>query len=166
MRSLRSTTHPQPVLFVDDSPRDTEIALAALKRYRLANPVVAVRDGVEALDFLESSGAWSRRPAEAPALVLLDLRMPRMDGIEVLHRMRSIPDLATIPVIVMTSSREESDMLASYGFNVVSYVVKPVDFAGVLEAIRPLDACSIVLESFPAQGGDAESPCSPKAHEA
>src|SRR5262245_3347940 len=113
------------ILLVEDSVRDAEMVLHALSDHHLANDVVHVRDGVEALDYLHRRGQFAARLEHQPALVLLDLKMPRLDGMEVLREMKSAPDLKTIPVVVMTSSREQGDLLRSYELGVNAFVVKP-----------------------------------------
>ena len=118
----------QRILLVDDSPRDTELALDALAQYNLANEVVAVRDGAEALDYLYRRGQFADRANSQPAVVLLDLKMPKVDGIDVLRQIKSDPQLKIIPVVVMTSSREEQDLVNSYQLGVNAYIVKPVHF--------------------------------------
>jgi CheY-like chemotaxis protein len=124
------------ILLVEDSLEDAELALAGLADHHLANEVLHVRDGVEALDYLYRRGAFADRPSGDPALVLLDLKMPRLDGTEVLRQMKSDPDLKMIPVVVMTSSREEGDLLRTYALGVNAYVVKPVTFHEFVDAVR------------------------------
>ena len=116
------------ILLVEDSSADAEMTLRTLKKRGIANTVEWVRNGVEALDFLFCQNAYAGRPTGHPRMVLLDLKMPLMDGLQVLERMKSDPRTRTIPVVMMTSSREEGDLLASYRLGVNSYVVKPVDF--------------------------------------
>ena len=116
------------ILLVEDSSADAEMTLRTLKKRGIANTVEWVRNGVEALDFLFCENAYAGRPSGHPRMVLLDLKMPLMDGLQVLERMKSDPRTRTIPVVMMTSSREEGDLLASYQLGVNSYVVKPVDF--------------------------------------
>jgi len=120
--------HLQRILLVDDSPRDTEMALDALATYNLANEVVTLRDGAEALDYLYRRGPFADRTNEQPAVILLDLKMPKVDGLEVLRQIKGDPDLKAIPVVMMTSSREEQDLIKSYHLGVNAYVVKPVGF--------------------------------------
>jgi CheY-like chemotaxis protein len=126
------------ILLVDDSLRDTELALDALAQHNLANEVIALHDGVEALDYLYRRGRFADRPPGNPAVVLLDLKMPRLDGIEVLRQIKSDPQLKMIPVVVLTSSREEQDLVTSYGLGVNAYVVKPVQFQAFVEAVKVL----------------------------
>lgn len=126
------------ILLVEDNPLDAELALDALREARLANPVVHVRDGVEALEWLYARGAHARRPKGDPAVVLLDLKMPRMDGFEVLREIRSSDDLRCLPVVVLSSSREESDLARSWDLGVNAYVVKPVDVGQFFAAVQTL----------------------------
>ena len=126
------------ILLVEDSAADAEMTLRTLKRRGIANTVEWVRDGVEAMDWLHSRNGYSDRPDGHPKLVLLDLKMPRMDGLQLLEAMKSDSFTRSIPVVMMTSSREEGDLLASYGLGVNSYVVKPVDFADFAERIAQI----------------------------
>lgn len=139
------------ILLVEDSPRDAEMTIDALREYHLANDVVHARDGAEALDYLYGRGSFANRPKEAPAVVLLDLKMPKIGGMEVLQRMKADPILRTIPVVVMTSSREEPDLVRSYELGVNAYVVKPVRFPEFVEAVKQLGAFWAVLNEGPAQ---------------
>ena len=124
------------ILLVDDSPRDIELALDALAHNHLANEVVALRDGAEALDYLYRRGEFADRGKGNPAVVMLDLKMPKVDGIEVLRQIKSDPQLKMIPVVVMTSSREEQDLVKSYELGVNAYIVKPVQFPEFVEAVK------------------------------
>jgi CheY-like chemotaxis protein len=137
------------ILLVDDSPRDIELVLDALAQNSLANEVVALRDGVELLDYLYRRGPFADRSAGNPAVVLLDLKMPRVNGIEVLRQIKSDPELKTIPVVVMTSSREESDVAASYHLGVNAYIAKPVHFAAFVEAVKLVGAFWAVVNEPP-----------------
>jgi CheY-like chemotaxis protein len=137
------------ILFVDDSPRDTELALNALEAYNVANEVIALRDGVEALDYLHRRGAFSDRPEGNPAVVLLDLKMPRIDGAEVLRQVKSDAKLKLIPVVVLTSSREEQDLVRIYNLGVNAYVVKPVIFHAFVEAVKQVGGFWAVLNEPP-----------------
>lgn len=123
------------ILLAEDSAADAEMTMRTLKKRGIANRVVWVKDGVEALDYLFAEGAYADRPNGYPRLVLLDLKMPRMDGLQVLQRMKQDTRTQTIPVVMMTSSREEGDMLASYKLGVNSFVVKPVDFDSFAETV-------------------------------
>lgn len=126
------------ILLVEDDPKDVELTLTALEEYNLANEVVVVRDGEEALDYLFGRGAFAMRSAGNPAVLLLDLKLPKVDGLEVLNTIRSTEGLKVIPVVVLTSSREERDKVASYQLGVNAYVVKPVDFHEFVNAIKEL----------------------------
>ena len=137
------------ILLVDDSPRDTELTLDALAQHNLANEVVALRDGVEALDYLHRRGQFAGRAAGNPAVVLLDLKMPRVDGIEVLRQIKSDPQLRIIPVVVLTSSREEQDLVNSYQLGVNAYIVKPVQFQEFVEAVKLVGAFWAVVNEPP-----------------
>jgi CheY-like chemotaxis protein len=123
------------ILLVEDSAADAEMTLRTLKRRSIANDIVWVRDGVEALEFLRCEGAWTARRPVQPRLVLLDLKMPRMDGLEVLRQLKNDARTRTIPVVMMTSSQEEGDLVASYSLGVNSYIVKPVDFDSFAETV-------------------------------
>jgi CheY-like chemotaxis protein len=137
------------ILLVDDNPRDTEMAMEALAQSNLANEVVALRDGVEALDYLYRRGPFANRTNGMPAVVLLDLKMPKVDGIEVLRQIKSDPQLQMIPVVIMTSSREEQDLIKSYQLGVNSYIVKPVKFTEFVEAVKMVGAFWAVVNEPP-----------------
>lgn len=137
------------ILLVDDSPRDREMALAALEKHRLANEVVTLQDGAEALDYLYRRGEFAARPPGDPAVILLDLKMPKVDGIEVLRQIKADPALKMIPVVVMTSSREEQDLLNSYQLGVNAYVVKPVKFQAFVDAVEQVGAFWAVINEPP-----------------
>jgi CheY-like chemotaxis protein len=137
------------ILMVEDDPRDVELTLTALEEYNLANEVVVTHDGAEALDYLHCRGEFSTRSGENPAVILLDLKLPKVDGLEVLQQIKSDPKLRIIPVVVLTSSREEKDMVASYQLGVNAYVVKPVDFHEFVNAIRELGVFWAVINVPP-----------------
>ena len=127
------------VLLVEDNPHDAEMTIRALKRVNLANSLIHLKDGAEALDFIFSRGAFAgRNTAEKPKVILLDIKMPKVDGIEVLRQIKADPNTRTIPVVIMTSSKEEQDVYTSYNLGVNSYVVKPVDFEGFAKAVSEL----------------------------
>jgi DNA-binding response OmpR family regulator len=126
------------ILMVEDDPKDVELSLTALEEYNLANEVVVARDGEEALDYLYCRGKFAARPDGNPAVLLLDLKLPKVNGLEVLQQIRSDEKLKMIPVVVLTSSHEEKDMVASYKLGVNAYVVKPVDFHEFVNAIKEL----------------------------
>ena len=142
-------TELKRILLVDDSPRDTELALDALAQNNLANEVVAVRDGAEALDYLYRRGQFADRASGQPAVVLLDLKMPRVDGLDVLRQIKSDPQLKMIPVVVLTSSREEPDLVNCYQLGVNAYIVKPVQFQEFVEAVKLVGAFWAVLNEPP-----------------
>ena len=142
-------TELKRILLVDDSPRDIEMALNALAENSLANEVVVLRDGVEALDYLYRRGPFADRAVGNPAVVLLDLKMPRVDGIEVLRQIKTDPQLRMIPVVVMTSSREEQDLVTSYQLGVNAYIVKPVKFQEFVEAVKLVGAFWAVVNEPP-----------------
>ena len=123
------------ILLVEDSKADADMTMRTLKKRGIANNVEWVKNGVEAMEYLFREGAFANRPAGTPKLVLLDLKMPLMDGLQVLERMKADPRTQAIPVVMMTSSREEGDVLASYRLGVNSYVVKPVDFRDFAEMV-------------------------------
>ena len=137
------------ILLVEDDPRDVELTLTALGEYNLANEVVVTRDGEKALDYLYSRGEFSARSHDNPAVMLLDLKLPKIDGLEVLQQIRSDERLKLIPVVVLTSSHEERDMIRSYQLGVNAYVVKPVDFHEFVNAIKELGVFWAVINEPP-----------------
>jgi two-component system response regulator len=137
------------VLLVEDSVADAEMAMDALTEAHLANPVVHVEDGVECLDYLYMRGAWAEREPGDPAVVLLDIKMPRMNGLDVLTRMRENERMRRIPVVILSSSREESDLARSWDLGVNAYVIKPVDVDQFFEAVRTLGRFWAVLNEAP-----------------
>ena len=142
-------TDLKPILLVDDNPNDIELALAALAENRLANDVVVVRDGEEALDYLYHRGIFKLRARGNPAVVLLDLKLPKIDGLEVLKRIKNDSSLQQIPVVMLTSSREEQDLVRSYKLGVNAYVVKPVDFHEFVDSIKELGLFWAVINQPP-----------------
>ena len=145
---MSPVTELKRILLAEDSANDVELTLAALGP-NLANEIVVVSDGAEALDYLHGRGAYADRPPGNPALLLLDLKMPKVDGLEVLRTLKGDPRLKTIPVVMLTSSREEQDLIASYELGVNSYVVKPVDFAEFMEAVRQIGIFWAVVNEAP-----------------
>lgn len=139
----------KPILLVEDNPRDLELTLLALEQTNLANEVLSVRDGVEALDYLMRRGTYADRPVGNPAVILLDLKLPRVDGLEVLQQIKSNDDLRSIPVVMLTTSREESDLARSYKLGVNAFVVKPVILRDFMDAIRDLGVFWAVLNETP-----------------
>ncbi|WP_181706197.1 response regulator [Chthonobacter rhizosphaerae] len=139
----------RPILLVEDSPKDIELTLAALAKCQLANEIDVVRDGVEALDYLHSRGSFAGRNTGEPAVVLLDLKLPRIDGLEVLEAIKNDPNLRQIPVVMLTSSREERDLVTSYKLGVNAFVVKPVGFQAFLEAIQDIGVFWAILNEPP-----------------
>jgi CheY-like chemotaxis protein len=137
------------ILFAEDNPRDVELTLEALGDHNLANNVIVVRDGVEAMDYLRCDGKYKQRTTGNPAVLLLDIKMPRMDGIEVLRAIRSDDKLKTLPVVMLTSSREEQDLIKSYALGVNAYVVKPVDFKEFIEAVKQVGVFWAVINEVP-----------------
>ena len=126
------------ILLAEDNPMDIELTLAAMEDSNMVNRVVVVRDGVETMEYLRREGAFSNREPGLPAVLLLDIKMPKKDGLEVLREIRSDPQLKLLPVVMLTSSREDRDLLNSYTSGVNAYVVKPVNFDGFIEAIKQL----------------------------
>jgi CheY-like chemotaxis protein len=137
------------ILMVEDDPKDVELTLTALDEYHLANEVVVVRDGQEALDYLHRRGQFSTRSQENPAVILLDLKLPKVDGLEVLQQIKADESLRMVPVIVLTSSHQEKDVMRSYKLGVNAYVVKPVDFHEFVNAVKELGAFWAVVNEPP-----------------
>jgi len=137
------------ILLVEDDPRDVELTLTALEEYNLANEVVVTRDGAEALDYLYCRGEFAGRPNDNPAVLLLDLKLPKVDGLEVLQQIKSDDNLRMVPVVVLTSSREEKDMVTSYKLGVNAYVVKPVDFHEFVNAVKELGMFWAIINEPP-----------------
>ena len=137
------------ILLVEDSQADAEMAMDALREANLVNPVVHLEDGVDCLDYLYARGAWADRERLDPAVVLLDIKMPRMNGLDVLTQMRSDERMRRIPVVILSSSREESDLARSWDLGVNAYVIKPVDVDQFFEAVRTLGQFWAVLNQAP-----------------
>jgi two-component system response regulator len=144
------------ILLVEDNAQDLEMTLRALTKSKLANHIEVARDGAEALDFVFGEGSWAGRPnSRSPKLILLDLKLPKVDGLEVLQRLKSDPRTRWIPVVVLTSSQEQTDVVESYQLGVNSYIVKPVDFEGFLNAVTQLGMYWLLL-NHPASADDTE----------
>ena len=137
------------ILLVEDSPNDVELTLNALEENHLANEVVVARDGEEGLDYLYRRGIFKLRSEGNPAVVLLDLKLPKVDGLEVLEKMKSDQDFKAVPVVMLTSSREEQDLVRSYNLGVNAYVVKPVDFTDFVSALREIGLFWAVINQPP-----------------
>jgi CheY-like chemotaxis protein len=143
----------KPILLVEDNPKDVELTLAALEQSQLANEVVVLRDGAEALDFLYRRGKHESRNTVDPAVVLLDLKLPKVDGLEVLAKIKGDPAMRHTPIVMLTSSREESDLVRSYQLGVNAFVVKPVGFREFFEAIQDVGIFWAVLNEPPPRNG-------------
>src|SRR5262245_56519964 len=144
------TDQPVEILLIEDDPDDVELMLRALKTNHLANKVRVIRDGAEALDYLFATGAYAHRQTEeAPKVILLDLKLPKLNGLEVLRRIKSDQRTHAIPVVILTSSREDQDIAAGYKLGANSYIVKPVDFEEFTQAIRSLGLYWILLNQPP-----------------
>ena len=140
----------KPILFVDDSPRDTALVMEALSQCKLDKEVITLSDGVEALDYLYHRGEFCDRDGRNPSVILLDLKMPRLDGLEVLKQIKSDSKLKVIPVVMMTSSQQEADVTQSYQLGVNAYIVKPVNFDDFVETVKQLSAFWAKLNVAPA----------------
>lgn len=147
-------TELRQILLAEDNPNDVELTMAALAEHKLANQVVVVPDGAQALDFLRRTGKFADRAPGSPVVVLLDLKMPKVDGLEVLRSIKQDPALRTIPVVMLTSSREEADLVRSYEYGTNAYVVKPVGFQEFVEAVKQLGFFWAVLNEPPASDPD------------
>ena len=141
------------ILLAEDNPKDVELTLEALSEHNLANHVVVVKDGVEAMEYLRYEGNYKLRNQGNPAVLLLDIKMPRMDGIEVLKAVRSDDKLKTIPVVILTSSREEPDLKKCYELGVNAYVVKPVNFKDFIEAVKQIGIFWALINELPPEQG-------------
>ena len=149
------------ILLVEDDPNDVELTLSALREHHIANEVTVTRDGEEALDYLFRRGAYESREPGEPAVVLLDLKLPKVSGMEVLESIKDDPKLRTLPVVVLTSSREEQDLVKSYDLGTNAYVVKPVDFHDFVEAVRQVGLFWVVTNQPPP--GSIGLSCEPHA---
>jgi CheY-like chemotaxis protein len=137
------------ILMVEDDPKDVELTLMALEGHNLANEVIVTRDGEEALDYLYRRGKYTTRSSDHPAVILLDLKLPKIDGLEVLRQVKTDNSLKIIPVVVLTSSSEEKDLVSSYKLGVNAYVVKPVDFHEFVNAIKELGVFWAIINATP-----------------
>jgi CheY-like chemotaxis protein len=137
------------ILMVEDDPKDVELTMMALEGHNLANEVVVTRDGEEALDYLYRRGKYTMRSSDHPAVILLDLKLPKIDGLEVLRQVKTDNSLKIIPVVVLTSSSEEKDLVSSYRLGVNAYVVKPVDFHEFVNAIKELGVFWAIINAAP-----------------
>jgi CheY-like chemotaxis protein len=138
------------ILLAEDNPFDLELTLAGLAEYRLTNEVVVARDGIEALDYLKCRGRYADRVPGSPMVVLLDLKMPKVDGLEVLRQIRHDPELHFIPIVILTSSREEQDLVESYNLGVNAYVVKPVAFDKFVDVVKQIGLFWVLTNEVPA----------------
>lgn len=143
----------KPILLVEDNPNDVELTLAALESSQLANEIVICRDGAEALDFVYRRGVHEKREAQDPAVVLLDLKLPKVDGLEVLAKIKGDPAIRNVPVVMLTSSREETDVVRSYNLGVNAFVVKPVAFDEFFAAIKEIGVFWALLNEPPPHRG-------------
>lgn len=142
------------ILLVEDNPDDVDLTLRALKKNKIANEVIIARDGQEALDYLFCSGAHAQRdPTQLPTITLLDIKLPKVDGLEVLRRVRAEPRTRLLPVVMLTSSKEERDVLEGYSLGANSYIQKPVDFAQFMDAVGQLGLYWLVLNVTPETTG-------------
>jgi two-component system response regulator len=149
---------PIEILLVEDNPNDEELTLYAVKKNNITNHIQVVRDGAEALEYLFCTGSYANRQVnDPPKVVLLDLKLPKVDGLEVLERIKSDERTRTIPVVVLTSSQEERDIVESYQLGVNSYIVKPVDFEQFIEAVRQLGLYWVLLNKTPAHKNSSDS---------
>jgi CheY-like chemotaxis protein len=144
-----SNSSPVEIVLVEDNEEDAELALRALRKIRVANQIVVLRDGAQALDFFFPDEAAGPAPPLRPKLVLLDVKLPKVDGLEVLRRLKSDEDMRRVPVVMLTSSRQESDLLASYRLGVNSYIVKPVEFDSFIKAVSDVGLYWMLLNEVP-----------------
>lgn len=145
-------TELRTILLAEDNANDVELTLAALRQNRLLNDVVVVRDGAEALDYLYRRNQFASRAGGSPVVMLLDLKMPKVDGLEVLRQVKTDPEMRAMPIVVLTSSREEQDLVHSYNFGVNAYVVKPVEFHDFVDAIKLVGGFWAVVNEPPPNG--------------
>ena len=140
---------PVEILLVEDNPADAELAMRALKRAHLANGIEWLKDGAEAIDYVLRQGAYATRPEGNPRLILLDLKMPKVDGIDVLRTLKADPSARTVPIVMLTSSNEENDIIRTYDLGVNSYIVKPVEFDRFVDAVSKLGVYWTVMNKVP-----------------
>lgn len=141
------------ILYVEDNPLDVELTMEALKENNILNPVIVAKDGIEALEYLRCEGAYISRKTKNPSMILLDLKMPRMDGLSFLAIAKKDPKLKCIPIIMLTSSREEKDLAAGYNLGVNAYVVKPVDFTAFTEIVKEIGVFWAIINELPSDLG-------------
>lgn len=141
----------KPILLVEDDPKDAELTIMALSDHNLSNRVTHVKDGVEALEFLRYEGKYADREKELPAVILLDIKMPRMDGIEVLQTIRKDEALMAIPIVMLSSSREDPDLEKCYALGVNAYVVKPVDFKEFIDSVKNIGIFWAIINETPSK---------------
>ena len=148
---------PVEILLVEDNPYDVELTLRALKQHHIANHIHTVRDGAEAVDFIFCTGAYAQRDFSIPKLILLDLKLPKLDGVEVLQRIKADPRTKLIPVVALTTSNAERDVQECYRLGINSYIVKPLDFKQFAEAIRQVGLYWLILNRLPSDEGTGKS---------
>jgi len=139
------------ILYVEDNPLDIELTLEALKENRIANPIVVTHDGIEALEYLRREGPFKDRKTKNPSMILLDLKLPRMDGLEFLTIVKKDTKFKHIPVIIMTSSREEKDLIKGYDLGVNAYVVKPIDFTSLIDIVKQMEDFWLIINELPTE---------------
>jgi CheY-like chemotaxis protein len=137
------------ILYVEDNPLDIELTLEALKENKIANPIVVVHDGIEALEYLRCEGPFKDRKAKNPSMILLDLKMPRMDGLGFLAIVKKDAKFKSIPVIMLTSSREEKDLIKGYDLGVNAYVVKPINFSSLIDIVKQMEVFWLIINELP-----------------
>lgn len=147
------TVNLRTILYAEDNAKDVELTLEALADHKLANQIIVVRDGVEVLEYLRCEGQFKDRVQGDPAVLLLDIKMPRMDGIDTLREIRNDNQFKLLPVVMLTSSREEQDLIDSYQLGANAYVVKPVDFRSFIEAVKQIGIFWAVLNELPPSVG-------------
>ena len=143
---------PVEILLVEDNPYDVELTLRALKQHHIANHIHTVRDGAEAVDFIFCTGAYAQRDFNIPKIILLDLKLPKLDGVEVLQKIKADPRTQRIPVVALTTSNAERDVQECYRLGINSYIVKPLDFKQFSEAIRQVGLYWLLLNRLPSEG--------------